>query len=37
MNLTWAALDGGGMECRIEGEGPDRDGDNRTAEEWNAG
>ena len=35
MNLTWAAADDGRMECRIEGEGPDRDGDNRTAEEWN--
>ena len=31
MNLTWAAPDGGETECRIEGEGPDGDGDNRTA------
>lgn len=37
MSLTWAAPDGGRMECRIEGEGSDRDGDNRPADEWNAG
>lgn len=35
MSLTWAAADDGGVECRIEGEGPDREGDNRRAEEWN--
>lgn len=37
MNLTWAAPDGGRLEFRVEGEGPDRDGDNRRADEWNAG